>query len=102
MENLVERALIEYRGKESVGTLGFNDLVPLSMKTEEHKGLPNQVDKVIKLDDVVSLYIRRVLELTEGKIEGVGGAARLLGIHPNTLRGRMDKLGILCKRKGRK
>jgi hydrogenase-4 transcriptional activator len=39
------------------------------------------------------------LELAKGKINGPGGAAELLGIHPNTLRKRMDKLGIRYKRR---
>ncbi|MBW1912345.1 MAG: hypothetical protein JRI43_04090, partial [Deltaproteobacteria bacterium] len=38
------------------------------------------------------------LESTNGKISGPGGAADLLGIHPNTLRNKMGKLGIAYKR----
>ena len=34
------------------------------------------------------------LDRTRGVIEGPGGAAALLKVHPNTLRSRMDKLGI--------
>jgi hypothetical protein len=34
------------------------------------------------------------LELTDGKVEGQDGAAKLLGVHPGTLRNRMRKLGI--------
>ena len=34
------------------------------------------------------------LDRTRGVIEGPGGAAALLRVHPNTLRSRMDKLGI--------
>jgi hydrogenase-4 transcriptional activator len=29
-----------------------------------------------------------------GKVNGAGGAAEILGIHPNTLRNRMNKLRI--------
>ncbi len=32
--------------------------------------------------------------MTKGKIYGPEGAAELMGIHPNTLRNRMNKLGI--------
>jgi transcriptional regulator with GAF, ATPase, and Fis domain len=35
-----------------------------------------------------------VLALTGGRINGPGGAAELLGIKPNTLRARMDRLGV--------
>jgi formate hydrogenlyase transcriptional activator len=34
------------------------------------------------------------LKQTGGVVEGRRGAARLLNLHPNTLRHRMDKLGI--------
>jgi PAS domain S-box-containing protein len=39
-------------------------------------------------------YIVQVLEQTNWRIEGPRGAAVILGLHPNTLRSRMRKLGI--------
>jgi transcriptional regulator with GAF, ATPase, and Fis domain len=39
-------------------------------------------------------HIRRVLERTSWVIEGERGAARMLGLHPSTLRNRLRKLGI--------
>jgi len=36
----------------------------------------------------------QVLELSNWKIAGPGGAALILGLKPNTLRARMEKLGI--------
>ena len=39
-------------------------------------------------------HIRRVLQHTKGVIYGNGGAASILGLHPNTLRSRMAKLKI--------
>jgi len=39
-------------------------------------------------------HIRRVLAMTDWKIEGPGGAAIMLDIHPSTLRFRLKKLGI--------
>jgi transcriptional regulator of acetoin/glycerol metabolism len=38
--------------------------------------------------------ILRTLKLVNWKIEGPGGAAELLDIHPSTLRTRMKKMGI--------
>jgi transcriptional regulator with GAF, ATPase, and Fis domain len=35
-----------------------------------------------------------VLAQTRGVIEGESGAAKILRVHPNTLRSRMKKLGI--------
>jgi transcriptional regulator with GAF, ATPase, and Fis domain len=39
-------------------------------------------------------YVVRVLEGSGWQIEGERGAARILGLNPSTLRGRMRKLGI--------
>jgi transcriptional regulator with GAF, ATPase, and Fis domain len=39
-------------------------------------------------------HIRRVLEMTSGRISGPGGAAELLGLKPTTLRSRMERLGL--------
>jgi transcriptional regulator with GAF, ATPase, and Fis domain len=46
------------------------------------------------LDEVERAHIRRVLERARWIIEGERGAARILGLNPSTLRGRMRKLGI--------
>jgi transcriptional regulator with GAF, ATPase, and Fis domain len=39
-------------------------------------------------------HILKILQETGWKIEGEGGAASILGLHPNTLRSRIKKLGI--------
>ena len=46
------------------------------------------------LNEAIARHILRALERSGGKISGKGGAAELLGVHPNTLRARMQKLGI--------
>jgi predicted ATPase/transcriptional regulator with GAF, ATPase, and Fis domain len=46
------------------------------------------------LDDVQRDHILSVLASTGGIVEGSRGAAVILGVHPNTLRSRMKKLGI--------
>ena len=46
------------------------------------------------LKDVERGYIMTVLKQTGGVIEGPKGAARILNLHPNTLRHRITKLGI--------
>jgi formate hydrogenlyase transcriptional activator len=46
------------------------------------------------LEEVERHHILTVLEQTGGRIEGAQGAARILNLHPNTLRSRMKKLGI--------
>jgi PAS domain S-box-containing protein len=47
-----------------------------------------------RLLDVEKAHIREVLRSTRGIIEGPRGAARRLGLHPNTLRSRLKKYGI--------
>ncbi|HET7220908.1 MAG TPA: sigma 54-interacting transcriptional regulator, partial [Vicinamibacterales bacterium] len=46
------------------------------------------------LDRVQREHIVAVLQSTGGVVEGARGAATILGLHPNTLRSRMKKLGI--------
>jgi PAS domain S-box-containing protein len=46
------------------------------------------------LEDVERAHILRVLAQTDWVIDGPGGAAKVLDLHPNTLRSRMKRLGI--------
>jgi len=46
------------------------------------------------LADVEKEHIYQILLQTGWRIEGPKGAAKLLGVHPSTLRHRMKKLGI--------
>ena len=46
------------------------------------------------LEDVERSQIVAALDQSQGVVEGPRGAASLLRVHPNTLRGRMEKLGI--------
>lgn len=50
--------------------------------------------KMPRLDEVERDYILQVIDRCHGKINGRGHAADVLGLHPNTLRSRMKKLGI--------
>ncbi len=97
LENVVERALIEYEG----GRLTFERRIDLSAG-EAPPGGPDA--KMAKLDEAMARHIHGALETAMGKVNGPGGAAELLGIHPNTLRNRMNKLGISYGRreKGRR
>lgn len=47
------------------------------------------------LDAVMHLHIQTVLQKCGWRINGSGNAAERLGIHPNTLRYRMKKLGVV-------
>ena len=52
--------------------------------------------KVPSLNAIMIEHITKALIMSKGKINGPGGAAEILQLHPNTLRKRMLKLGI-CK-----
>jgi len=94
MENLVERALI------------VNPNAPLNFKEVGLPARPKETASPCKdegdlppFDEVVSGYIKRVIEATNGKIHGPGGAAEVMAINPSTLRSKMSKLGIHYTRK---
>ena len=53
---------------------------------------------IMNLDEVEKRHILKILEKTDLKIDDSKGAAVLLDLHPNTLRARMQKLGISLKK----
>lgn len=55
---------------------------------------PRGAEPVGTLDAAMKDHIERALVAAHGRVEGRGGAAKLLGINPHTLRARMRKLGI--------
>ncbi|HEX2453611.1 MAG TPA: sigma 54-interacting transcriptional regulator [Vicinamibacterales bacterium] len=83
LENVLQRAIILSPGT----TLTIGDAW---MPAPESKSLT----ELVTLVDVERRHITSVLETTRWRIEGVGGAAHLLGLKPSTLRSRMLKLGI--------
>jgi transcriptional regulator with GAF, ATPase, and Fis domain len=84
LENIIERAVILCKG----ATLHVEDeLVPSHPAGSEEQ-------QPLTLEDVERNHIVKVLEQTRWVIEGHAGAAKILKIHPNTLRSRMQKLGI--------
>ena len=89
LENTVERALIISRGKP----LQFDDLIiPVAVSNTENFNITN--GRPVLLNEAISQHIRKVLNLTKGKVGGAGGAAEQMGINPATLRHKMRKLGI--------
>ncbi|MFH1138955.1 MAG: sigma 54-interacting transcriptional regulator [Pseudomonadota bacterium] len=97
LENVVERALIRRSGEY----LSFAGILAPQRTGDAgpESGLLDDGD-FSSLDEVNARHIRRALEKARGKISGPGSAAELLGVHPNTLRKRMDKLGITYGRRG--
>jgi transcriptional regulator with GAF, ATPase, and Fis domain len=97
LENVIERALILGKGTP----LTFDDLT--GGKPDERASIRGGTqDTPLKLDEAMSQHIRRVLEMTKGKIHGKGGAAEVLGINPSTLRNRMNQLEIPYGRRAKR
>jgi hydrogenase-4 transcriptional activator len=99
---VIDRAAILGAGKclDVVKALGLiPEVYPLSATTDQPP--PTQwslTSRSLSLDAAMTQHIEAALQVTHGRIEGPHGAARLLGINPYTLRGRMRKLGIDWRR----
>ena len=102
LQNVVERAVVLSRGP--VLKLG-TDLLPAAnapmASTDEVADLGlDRSSRTMRPGDSSSLeqverrHIQSVLQKTDWVIEGDRGAAKILDLHPNTLRSRMKKLGI--------
>jgi transcriptional regulator with GAF, ATPase, and Fis domain len=83
LENVLERAIILSPGK----ALRLDD--PLRTPGREAGPAPDR-----SFDAVAREHVRAVLERCGWRINGPGGAAEVLAIHPNTLRSRMKRLGL--------
>ena len=89
LENVIERAVILAPG----ATLEISaDLISPSNQSVDG-GQPG-VDQPLTLQAREREYLLTVLKETDGVVEGPRGAAKILGLHPNTLRSRLKKLGI--------
>jgi transcriptional regulator with GAF, ATPase, and Fis domain len=86
LENVVERAMIASEGD----TLQLD--APLALGPRSR--ISSEISE--NLDAVQRAHIESVLERCGWRINGAGNTAERLGIHPNTLRFRMKKLGVVC------
>ena len=95
LQNVMERAVVLSAGP----TLRLDkDLVPVVAPVEipdqETQPIPPSVSGLATLEEAERSHILAALHQAVGVIDGPKGAARILNIHPNTLRHRMSKLGI--------
>jgi formate hydrogenlyase transcriptional activator len=87
LENVVERALIHSTGDTLV-------LVPDDLEEVE----TTAVSDATSLSSIERAHIEKILRECGWRINGAGNTAERLGMHPNTLRFRMKKLGIVRSR----
>jgi len=99
LQNVIERALILSPGPileldcdlTSVSSsMALPDSAFAAAEELHHAHQP----QLKTLQEIERGHILAVLQETRGVIEGSNGAAKTLGMHPNTLRHRMEKLGI--------
>ena len=93
LENVIERALILSTGS----TLDIEDLggIGAPRAVASAPAVPAaSLSPLRRLDEVEREHIRGVLERCGWRVNGTGNAAEVLGLHPNTLRFRMKKLGV--------
>lgn len=83
LENVIERATI----------LSMGPLLQIDDVMLQGNSVP-LLPVADSLEEVERTHILRILQDTDWVIEGKKGAATRLGLHPNTLRSRMQKLGI--------
>jgi len=87
LENIIERAVIVCHGNQ----LQLSDSLPKDAATIGAARTP-------LLEKVEKGHIIEVLELTDWRVSGEKGAAKILGLKPTTLEARMKKLGIKRQR----
>jgi transcriptional regulator with GAF, ATPase, and Fis domain len=92
LQNVVERAAILAKGP----VVEIDEVLIGGEPTVQTASAPSSGRET--LDDAQRAHILRVLAATDGVVEGAKGAAAVLGIHANTLRSRMKKLGITASR----
>ena len=85
LRNVIERAVIGSSDKKLV----------LSERLSRRNTESINIDSgIVPLQDMERQHILKALEVCANKISGKNGAAVMLGLHPNTLHFRMQKLGI--------
>ena len=102
LQNIIERAVV--LSESAVLRLG-RDLLPAKAQLAAPESLEASAalaamagsaspQSLPTLEEMERRHILAALQQSGGVVEGARGAARILNLHPNTLRSRMKKLGI--------
>ncbi len=108
LQNLIERAVVLSEGPVLELDRDLRSAPAGTMAAVEAVGSPRQTaapvvpepSKLPTLEEIERNHILAALQETGGVIEGPKGAAKILNLHPNTLRSRMEKLEIKRPRHG--
>ena len=96
LQNIIERAVVLSEGPTlelGPGLLPRSAAGAPSAEAPASRAVPSSGLDTL-LEEVERNHILAALEQAGGVLEGARGAAKLLKLHPNTLRSRMEKLGI--------
>ncbi len=105
LQNVLERAVVLSQGPVlqldrdllPVAASGASSRIgasPPPVSQDSERAPPTSPPDLATLQETERNHIVTVLKQTGGVIEGPKGAAKILNLHPNTLRSRMKKLGI--------
>ena len=97
LQNLIERAAVTSSGPELQLPEEWQPRTQLEADSSASvaAGLSSQLTSHdATIEELERAHILRVLVQTHWRVEGPKGAAVKLGLHPSTLRSRMQKLGI--------
>lgn len=100
LQNVIERAFITSLDGRSLNLdkalpdTSYSSAQPLGFSEDANE---SPIFSSSELKHLERSNIERALSKANGRISGSGGAAELLGIHPNTLASRMRSLGIKRK-----
>lgn len=89
LENIIQRAVIISKSK----VITDENIVTQTKRNNDIYDIFAD-NYFMPLDQLEKKYILQILKKTDWKIYGEGGAAKILNLHPNTLRSRMTKLNI--------
>lgn len=94
LENAVERAMI--LSKNSL--INFEPIQESEQPVSISQNFQTE-NTSLNLNIAITQHIKKVLNISKGKVHGIDGAAELLGMNSGTLRHKMRKLGIPFGRK---
>ncbi len=99
LSSVIERAAILGNGQrldvaKALGVAAAPASTLRPMRTSAPLGRPAEAEAFTTLDEQARSHIEAALRKCLGRVDGPFGAARLLGLNPQTLRSRMRKLGI--------
>ena len=94
LENTLERSVLTSSDYQNIRVIFEGEAGGLGPAMSV---VSNELIKLETFEAMQKHYFEAVLKAAKGKISGTDGAAALSGMHPNTLRSKLEKLGVTFK-----